>query len=215
VTPESRPIRVLLADDHTVFREGLKLILEKDLPGTVIGEAQTAADTLTQVRSRQWDILVLDLAMPGKSGLEILLEVKALVPKLRILVLSMYPEGQFAARALKAGADGYVSKDVGRAELLSAIRSVLAGKRYVSARFAEIVAEALAGNSEQPLHAQLSDREFEVMRAIALGRTLTEIARDFSISPRTVTTYRGRVLKKMEMRTNADLTRYAVENVLI
>ena len=215
MTPESRPIRVLLADDHTVFREGLKLILEKDLPGTVIGEAQTAADTLTQVRSRQWDILVLDLAMPGKSGLEILLEVKALVPKLRILVLSMYPEGQFAARALKAGADGYVSKDVGRAELLSAIRSVLAGKRYVSARFAEIVAEALAGNSEQPLHAQLSDREFEVMRAIALGRTLTEIARDFSISPRTVTTYRGRVLKKMEMRTNADLTRYAVENVLI
>jgi two-component system, NarL family, invasion response regulator UvrY len=215
VNSESRQIRVLLADDHAVFREGLRLILEKDLPGAVIGGAQTAADTLAQVRIGQWDILVLDLAMPGKSGLDILLEVKALAPNLRVLVLSMYPEKQFAARALMAGADAYLSKDVGRVELLRAIRSVLAGKRYVSSRFAETVANGLAGNPEQPLHAQLSGREFEVMRAIALGRTLTEIARDCSISPHTVTTYRERILKKMELRTNADLTRYAVENALI
>jgi DNA-binding NarL/FixJ family response regulator len=215
MTTGGRPIRVLLADDHAVFREGLKLILEKDLPGTVIGEAHAAADALAQVRSQPWDILILDLAMPGQSGLEILPELKLLEPRLRILVLSMYPERQFAARALKAGADAYLSKDAGRVELLTAVRKVLAGKRYISSGLAESVADVLAGDAAQPLHAQLSDREFEVMRAIARGRTQVEIARQLSISPHTVSTYRLRILKKMKLKTNADLTRYAVENDLI
>ncbi len=208
-------ISVLVVDDHAVVREGLRLILEREFPGGVIGDAQTAAELLVQVHNRRWDLLVLDLSMPGRGALEILREIKKLRPDLRILILSMYPESQFAARTLRDGADGYISKDSGSAELVRAIRTIHGGKKYISTRFAETLASSLAKESNRPLHELLSNREYEVMLAIAAGRAGTEIARELSVSTKTVSTYRRRVLEKMRLSTNADLTRYVLEAKLL
>lgn len=210
-----RTTSVLVVDDHTVVREGLKLILEREFPGVVIGEAQNAAQLLVQVHNRRWDLLILDLSMPGKGALEVLREVKQLRPDLRILILSIYPESPFAARTLRAGAHGYISKDSSRDELIRAIRSVLGGEKYISNQLAGTIASGLAGESQQPPHELLSGREYEVMLAIAAGRAGTEIARDLSVSTKTVSTYRRRVLVKMSMNTNADLTRYVLEQKLL
>ena len=204
-------ISVLVADDHAVVREGLKLILQREFQNGVIGEAQNAADVLAQVQDRRWNLLILDLSMPGKGALEILREIKQLRPDLRILILSMYPESQFAARTLRAGADGYVSKDSGHDEFIRAIRVILGGQKYISAQLAGTIARGLAEESPKPPHELLSNREYEVMLAIAAGRAGTEIARDLSVSTKTVSTYRSRVLEKMRMNTNADLTRYMLE----
>jgi DNA-binding NarL/FixJ family response regulator len=212
---DGKVIAVLLADNHAIVREGLRLILKKTFPGCIVGEAKNAEETLDQVRSRSWDALVLDLSMPGKSGFEILRETKQLLPNLRVLIFSMYPESQFAAQALRAGADGYVSKDSSRDEFIRAMKTILDGQKYISTQLAGTIACGLAEESQKPPHELLSSREYEVMLAIAAGRAGTEIARDLSVSAKTVSTYRRRVLEKMRMCSNADLTRYVLEQKLL
>jgi two-component system, NarL family, invasion response regulator UvrY len=208
-------IAVLLLDNHAVVREGLRLILKKTFPGCVVGEAKNAEETLDRVRTRHWDVLVLDLSLPGKSGLEVLRETKQLLPDLRVLVFSMHPESQFAAQALRAGADGYVSKDASREEFILAMKTILGGQKYISTQLAGTIACGLAEPSQRPPHELLSGREFEVMLAIAAGRAGTEIATDLSVSTKTISTYRRRLLQKMRMNSNADLTRYVLEHELL
>jgi two-component system, NarL family, invasion response regulator UvrY len=208
-------IKVLIADDHGVVRDGLRLILEKEFPGCFVGDARNAEETLSQVRRSQWDLVLLDVSMPGKSGLDILGELKQLLPNLHVLIVSMYPESQFAVQALQAGADGYISKDCSRDEFITAIRSSLVGRKYISTRFAEAIASGLARGPEKPPHERLSSREYEVMLAIAGGRAMIEIAKDLSVSAKTISTYRKRLLEKMGMRNNADLTRYVLERKLL
>jgi len=208
-------VAVLLADNHAVVRDGLRLILKKTFPGCLVGEAENAEETLAQLRNRGWDALVLDLSMPGKSGFDVLRETKQLQPNLRVLIFSMHPESQFAARALRAGADGYVSKDSSRDEFVRAMQIILAGQKYISAQLAGTIASGLAEDSPKPPHELLSGREYEVLLAIAAGKAGTELARDLSLSTKTVSTYRRRVLEKMRMNTNADLTRYVLERKLL
>jgi len=204
-------VRILLADDHVVFREGLKLILLQDIQPAVVGEAGAASQVFLRLRQQDWRLLILDLALPDRNGLEILPEIRRIAPQLRILILSMYPESEFALKALRAGADGYLAKDASRAELLTAIRTVLEGRKYIGT---ESLARALEGRDARPLHARLSRREFEVLRAIVHGRPLTQIGADLYLSPHTISTYRTRILQKMGMKSNAELVQYAVQHNL-
>lgn len=207
-------IRVLIADDHAILRWGLKEILLRELRDAICGEAKDAQEVLVQVQKGDWDLVILDVSMPGRSGLDVLKDLKAARPKLPILVLSVYPEDQFGMRALKAGASGYVNKEAAPEELIIAIRKVLAGGRYVSARLAEKLALYLNEDSERPIHEILSDREFEVLRMIGAGRTVTLIADELHLSVPTVSTYRARILEKLNMETTAELMRYAIRNHL-
>lgn len=208
-------MRVLIADDHAVFRRGLRETLGEAFSKVTFGEAQTAQETLDFVRRSEWDVLVLDISMPGKSGLDIIGELKLLRPKLPILLLSMHPEEQFARRALKAGASGYLTKESIPDELKMAVRKVLAGGRYVSANLAERLAFDLRKGTDVPIHELLSDREFQVLRMLASGKTVKQIAEEAVLSVKTVSTYRTRVLEKMQMKTNAELIRYAVQAHLV
>jgi len=208
-------MRVLIADDHAVFRRGLKETLSEAFSAVVFGEAKTAQEALDHVRRQNWDVVILDISMPGKSGLDILDELKHLRPKLPILLLSMHPEQQFARRALKAGAAGYLTKDGVPEELKEAIKKIVGGGRYVSATLAEKLAVDLREGSDLPLHELLSDREFQVLRMIASGKTVKEIAEELSLSVKTVSTYRARVLEKTGMKTNAELIRYALQAQLV
>ena len=209
-------IRVLIADDHSILRKGLKEILVRDLSeGVECGEAKDAQEVLGQVRSRTWDLVILDITMPGRSGLDVLRDLKREQPKLPVLVLSMHPEHQYGKRVLKAGASGYMNKESAPEELIKAIRKVIAGGRYVSPALAERLAFDLGEETEQPVHETLSDRELEVLRMIALGRTISQIAEELHLSVTTVSTYRARLLEKMGMTTNAELMRYALRNRLI
>ena len=208
-------MRVLIADDHAVFRRGLRETLAEAFSGVTFGEARTAQETLEHVRRQNWDLVILDISMPGKSGLDILDDLKRLRPKLPILLLSMHPEQQFARRALKAGAAGYLTKDGVPEELKEAIKKIVAGGRYVSVTLAEKLAVDLREGSELPLHELLSDREFQVLRMIASGKTVKEIAEELSLSVKTVSTYRARILEKTGMRTNAELIRYALQSQLV
>lgn len=208
-------MRILIADDHAVFRRGLKETLVEGFPRTIFGEASTAQETLDHVRRQNWDIVILDISMPGKSGLDILDDVKRLRPKLPILLLSMHPEHQYARRALKAGAAGYLTKDGVPEELKEAIKRIVGGGRYVSATMAERLAMDLREGADLPLHELLSDREFQVLRRIASGKTVKEIADELSLSVKTVSTYRARILDKTGMKTNAELIRYALESQLV
>ena len=208
-------MRVLIADDHAVFRRGLKETLAEAFSAVVFGEAKTAQEALDHVRRQNWDVVILDISMPGKSGLDILDELKHLRPKLPILLLSMHPEQQFARRALKAGAAGYLTKDGVPEELKEAIKKIVGGGRYVSATLAEKLAVDLREGSDLPLHELLSDREFQVLRMIASGKTVKEIAEELSLSVKTVSTYRARVLEKTGMKTNAELIRYALQAQLV
>jgi two-component system, NarL family, invasion response regulator UvrY len=203
---------VLIADDHEVVRQGLRMILEKELTSPTLAEARNADEVMTQIGCGHWDLLLLDLCMPGRGGLEVLKEVKRACPNQKVLVLSMQPENQFAVRTLKAGACGYVSKDSGREELMRAVRLAISGRRYVSAELASTIVDG--GLSELP-HCSLSNREHEIMCALAGGRGISEIAAGLDISPKTVSTHRKRILEKMRMNSNADLTRYALENGLL
>jgi DNA-binding NarL/FixJ family response regulator len=208
-------MRILLIDDHEVVRAGIKRIFDTQ-PGSVIfGEASTEAEALQLVRERDWDIAVLDISLAGRDGLEVLKQLKQIRPGLRVLVLSMHSEELFARRALKAGADGYITKNTPRAELVSAINKVIAGGSYVSPSLAEKLAVDLRRDADRPQHELLSDREFEVMRLIASGKTVSEIAGLLSLSDSTISTYRARILEKMGMKTNAELTHYAIQNKLI
>jgi len=208
-------IKVLIADDHPIVRQGLRQILSGVPDMEVAGEAANAQETLKQVRVGGWDVLVLDITMPDRSGFDILKELKHEQPDLPVLVLSIHAEEQFAVRVLKAGASGYLTKENAPAELIKAIRKVVSGGKYISRSLAETLAIGLDTASEQPRHAALSDREFQVMQMMASGKTLAEIAEDLSLSTKTVSTYRTRLLEKMNLKTNAEIIRYALENELI
>ena len=207
--------RILLIDDHEVVREGVKKILNVKPDTTVFGEASAAAEALKLVREQDWDVVLLDLSLGGRSGLELLKELKQIRPRLPVLILSMHPEEQYARRAFKAGAAGYVTKDSSKAELVEAVSSVAAGGKYVSRALAEKLIFDLDRGSDRPPHETLSDRELEVMRLLASGKTVTEIAALLSLSDKTISTYRARVLEKMGINTNAELIRYAIENRLV
>ena len=208
-------IRVLIADDHTVVRQGLKQILSEDPQLTVVGEAADGNEVLTALETLSVDALVLDITMPGRNGLDVLKEVKRKRPTLPVLVLSMHPEDQFAIRILRAGAAGYITKESAPEELVGALRKVCSGGKYVSPQLAEKLAVFIEDETTRPPHEKLSDREFEVLRMLALGKTVTEVAEELLLSVKTVSTYRSRVLEKMKMASNADLTRYALQNGLI
>jgi DNA-binding NarL/FixJ family response regulator len=207
--------RILLVDDHEVLREGVKRLFDKQAGTTTFGEASTAHEALKIAREEDWDIVVLDLSLGGRGGLEVLKELKQIRPRLPVLILSMHTEVQFVRRAFKAGASGYISKDCPRAELTKAINKVIEKGNYISPALAEKLVVDIGRDTDRPLHETLSDREFEVTRLIASGKTVSEIARLLSLSDATISTYRTRVLEKMGMKTNAELTHYAIQNKLV
>ena len=206
---------VLIADDHAMVRAGLRRWLEQDRSITAIGEAASAAETLRQLREGKWDLVVLDINLPDRSGIDILQHIRAGHAATRVLVLSAFAEKQYAVYALRAGAAGYFAKDQPPEEFMRAVHVVLAGRRYVSAALAELLAGALDEPTDQPLHAALSQREFQILCKLAVGHSVSEIARELCISVKTVSTYRARVLEKMRFTTNADLTTYALKNGLM
>jgi DNA-binding NarL/FixJ family response regulator len=207
-------MRILLADDHAVVRHGLKQIIAEEYKRAVFGEARNAQEALDLVWKELWDIVVLDITMPGRSGLEVLREIKRSRPKLPVLVLSMHPENQFAVRVLKRGAAGYMTKESAPEELVGAIRKVLAGGRYVSPSLAEKLATYVSSDAPKPPQELLSDREFQVLRLIASGKMVSEIAKELSLSVKTISTYRSRILEKMGLRNNAELMHYAIQHQL-
>ncbi len=208
-------LKILLADDHSILRSGLRKILEGEFPDAQVLEAGTAEEALERVRAEALDLVVLDVSLPGRSGLDILPDLRAAQPRLPVLVLSMYGEQQFAVRALKAGAAAYLTKEHAADELIRAIRTVLSGRRYIGASLAEQLAAHVALDRERPPHELLSAREFEVFRLIASAKGLTEIAEDLGLSVKTVSTYRTRILEKMQMGTNAELMQYAIRKGLV
>jgi len=208
-------MKILLADDHAVVRRGLKQILADEYKRASFGEARNAQEALDLVWKNNWDVVILDITMPGRSGLEVLREIKRSKPRLPVLVLSMHPENQFAVRVLKHGAAGYMTKESAPEELVGAIRKVLAGGRYVSTSLAEKLATYLSADTQKPPQELLSDREFQVLRLIASGKIVSEIAKELSLSVKTISTYRTRILEKMGLRNNAELMHYAMEHQLI
>jgi two-component system, NarL family, invasion response regulator UvrY len=207
--------RALIVDDHTITRAGLRRILSDTAQSIVVGEAANGAEALELVMSQQWDIVMLDISLPDRSGLEVLKAIKKARPALPVMVLSMYPVDQYALRVLRAGGAGYLTKESAPDQLLEAMRKVTAGMRYITPEVAECVAQDWNRNPVQPVHEMLSDREFEVMRLIASGKSVGDIAKDLTLSVKTVSTYRTRVLQKLHLRHNAELTHYAVINNLI
>ena len=208
-------IRVLLADDHAIVRAGLKEILADTGDITVAGEAANGQEVMARVRGHDYDVAVLDLSMPGRSGIELIKQVKDEKPKLRILVLTMHSEEQYAVRALKAGASGYLTKDSAAEQLVAAIRRIAAGGAYVSPETAERLALGAAPGAEVAPHTLLSDREFQVLQLIAGGQSVGEIARRLSLSVKTVSTHKTRILQKMGLANQAELIRYALEHKLL
>ena len=206
--------RVLIADDHALFRAGLRQFLVQSLPSAEIGESATGNETLSCLQRAEWDLLVLDINMPDRSGLDILRHVRSGHPGTRVLVLSGYPERQYALNVLRAGASGYIAKDCAPEELLKAVRMVLQGRRYVSDSLAELLLLDL-DQADKPLHSLLSDREFQIFGKLAAGHGVSEIGRELCLSVKTVSTYRTRILEKMRMKSNADLTSYALRNEII
>lgn len=207
--------KILIVDDHEVVRDGLKRIFDEQPGTTVFGEASTAPEALRLAREQDWNVAVVDLSLGERSGLELLKELKRIHPRLPVLILSMHSEEQYARRAFKAGAAGYITKDSPRSELVKAIEKVAAGGRYASPALAERLIIDLEKGTDRPPHETLSDREFEVMRLIASGKTVREIADILSLSDRTISTYRARLLEKMGMKTSAELTHYAIQNKLV
>jgi two-component system invasion response regulator UvrY len=208
-------IRILIADDHAILRSGLKGILIRELEGVTWGEAENGQQVLDQVERDDWDLLILDISMPGRGGLDVLSNLKVLRPKLPVLVLSMYPEEQYGRRVLKTGAAGYMNKESAPEELIKAVRKLLSGGRYVSPALAEALASDLSHDTGRPPHESLSDREFEVLRRLASGKTVGQIAEELHLGVPTVSTYRARILEKMGMSTTAELMHYALRNHLV
>jgi DNA-binding NarL/FixJ family response regulator len=206
--------RVLIADDHALFRAGLRQFLVDALPSAEIGEAASGNEVLTCLQRKGWDLLVLDINMPDRTGLDILRHVKSGHPATRVLVLSGYPERQYALNVLRAGASGYIAKDAAPEDLLKAVRMVLQGRRYVSESLAELLLLDM-DRADKPLHTLLSDREFQIFGKLAAGQGVSEIGRELCLSVKTVSTYRTRILEKMRMKSNADLTGYALRNEII
>lgn len=208
-------MKILIADDHAVVRRGLRQILAEAIKGASFGEAATGQQALERIWKELWDIVILDLMMPGQNGLEILKEIKRSRPALPVLVLSMHPEDQFAVRLLKAGAAGYMTKESAPAELVGAVRKAINGGRYVSPELAETMASFLANEGDAPPHARLSDREFQLLQLIAGGQSVSGIAKTWSLSVKTVSTYRARLLEKMALKNNSELMHYAFQHHLV
>lgn len=208
-------MRILVTDDHPIFRSGLKETLLKESDVDFVGEADTGQKALELARKQRWDVVILDITMPGKGGFEVLQELRRELPKLPVLILSAHPEDQLALRLLKAGAAGYLTKDKAPQVLLAAIRKVLRGEKYVSELLGEKTVLELVSETTKPLHENLSEREYQVMCRLASGKTIRAIGKELFLSVRTVSTYRARVLDKLNMKTNAELIRYALLNNLI
>jgi two-component system invasion response regulator UvrY len=206
--------KILIVDDHEVVRDGVKRILGEESSKVIFGEAGTIPEALRLVGEDDWDVAILDLSLGDRSGLELLAQLKLIRPKLPVLIMSMHPAKQYARRALRAGAAGYFTKDSSRAELLKAVNRVIEGGRYISDALAETLIVDLERGTDRPPHETLSDREYEVMRLIASGKTVVEIAGLLFLSDKTISTYRARILEKMDMKTNAELTHYAIRNKL-
>jgi two-component system invasion response regulator UvrY len=214
-SPERNPIRILIADDHQIVRTGIKALLTEHELEWQIGEAASGDEVLQKIKDTSWNVVLLDISMPGMNGVDTLKQIKEANPHLPVLILSMFSEEQYAANLLRAGADGYVCKANGSPQLIDAILAVVGGKRYVSPEFAERLAAIRADDTGQPPHTLLSQREFQVFCKLAGGRAVSEIAGDLELSVKTVSTYRSRILEKMKMKTNADLTYYATKNGLL
>jgi two-component system invasion response regulator UvrY len=207
-------LRVLIADDHPIVRRGLKQIIDETSDIVVAGEASNGWEVLNKVRSTSYDAVILDITMPGMDGVDVLAQLRKEKPELPVLMLSMHPEEQYAVRALRRGAWGYLTKESAPEELVTAIRKVSAGGRYVSSSLAERLATVVQGKAKRLPHEALSDREYQVMCRLAAGKTVAEIARELSLSVKTISTYRSRILEKMNVKNNAELTHYAIENHL-
>ncbi|MGE5445219.1 MAG: response regulator [Ignavibacteriales bacterium] len=208
-------IKILIADDHAVVRRGLKQILAEEPDMTVFGEARNAREALKYVHEMDWDIVILDITMPDRSGLDVLRELKNIRPKLPVLVSSVHPEELYAVRAFKAGASGYITKRSAPNELIKAVRRVIEGRKYITVSLAEKLASDLELGSQKPLHEILSDREYQVACMIASGKTVKEISQEMYLTMRTIRTYRVRILIKMRMKSNAESIRYVIKNQLI
>ncbi len=213
--PSERTIHFLIVDDHTVIRQGLKQILADAFKKSVFGEASGTSEALRKLPDHPWDIVLLDISMPGGNGLDVLQQLADARPSMAVLVLSMHPEDQFAVRALKGGAAGYITKNTASEEIVGAVKKVLAGGKYISSSLAESLAAGLIPASGTPAHETLSQREAQVMRLIASGKSAKEIASDLALSVKTVSTYRARILEKMKFKTNAEIIRYAMNEKLV
>lgn len=211
----SSPLRVLIADDHEIVRAGLKQFLADVGDLEVAGEAGSGAEALARIREGEWDVVLLDISMPDKNGIDILRQIRHEKPDLPVLILSMFPEEQYAINLIRAGASGYLTKDGPPEQLVAAIRTVVQGRKYVSPTLAEKLAGDLTGDSTRPLHTSLSEREFQIFCKLAAGLPVSKISEALFISVKTVSTHRTRILQKMHMKTNADLTYYAIKNNLI
>ena len=208
-------IRILIADDHAIVRAGLKQFVADQADMSVVGEAATGAETVSLVRTEPYDVVLLDISMPDRNGVDTLKQLKQIRPEMPVLMLSAHAEEQYAVNLLRAGAAGYVSKETASTQLVQAIRTVTRGRKYVSPDLAQVLADGVTGQGEAPLHASLSQREFQIFCKLAGGMPVSKIAQELFLSVKTVSTYRSRVLEKMAMKTNADLTYYAIKNRLI
>ena len=211
----TRDLRILIVDDHTIVRDGLKQLLRERLGTNHFGEAANARDAVALAEKSEWDIVLLDISLPGQSGLDILKQIRTLRPAAKILILTMHPESQYALRVLKAGAAGYMTKETAASEVVAAVNKVLSGGKYVTAGLAEKLVENLEHPAEKAPHEALSDREYQVMRMIAMGKTIKEISFELGLSIKTVSTYRTRVMTKLHFKNNADVVRYALEEKLL
>ena len=208
-------MKILIADDHAIVRRGLKQVVADDFPDAIIGEASMGQSALEASRTQDWDVIVLDINVPDKNGVEVLKEIKLTRPHLPVVVLSLYPEEQYALRVLKAGGSAYLTKESAPEELIACLKKVLKGGRYISAALAEQLAGSLGPNPTIPLHQTLSDRELQVLRLIAMGKTVTDIGDEMCLSVKTISTYRTRLLKKLKLNTTAELIRFALDHQLV
>ena len=215
MTPEKEnSIKVLVADDHEIVRQGLKTIISECLDLSIVGEAENGNQVLKIVKKTKVDVVLLDFDLPGKNGLDTLIELKALYPKLPVMILSIFPEDHYGTRFLKAGASGYLQKSSATNQLIDAIRKVFNGGKYISSALTDKLVTGLNKDKEQFLHESLTDREFQVFRLLATGKKLKEMADELCLSINTISTYRSRILQKMDLKSNADVIRYAIENGL-
>jgi DNA-binding NarL/FixJ family response regulator len=208
-------IRVIIVDDHAIVRQGLKRILSETPDMTVAGEAENGVEALKKIREGEWDVVLLDVSMPGRNGADTLKQILSENRGGKVLILSMYPEDQYAVRLLKAGASGYMTKETAPEELVEAIRKVAQGKKYISPTLAELLLIELDSDADKPPHERLSDREYQVFRMLGSGRTVSEIAASMSLSVKTISTHRSHVLEKMKLKNNAEITLYAIQNGLV
>lgn len=208
-------MKILIADDHSVVRKGLRLILAEAYPNAVIQEVGDAVDLLKKASKETWTVIISDISMPGRSGVETIKELKDLVPKTPVLILSVHAAEEYAVRTIKAGASGYLTKDSAPDELVKAVETVVGGRRYITADIAELLADSYNENLDKDIHQHLSDREFEVFKLLSAGKSISDMANTLSLSVNTISTYRARILEKMHMHNNTELIKYAIEHKLV